>query len=106
MVGGFSPLIRGFIMFLCLCFKEVRGAYIYTIEKRIHFCLFKADGLHGVLLKRLGWYFIHWVFWFSVLHSSAHGHQLHATILEKNYVNLSRPQPPASQALAWGRYSY
>lgn len=93
-------------MFLCLCFKEVRGAYIYTIEKRIHFCLFKADGLHGVLLKRLGWYFIHWVFWFSVLHSSAHGHQLHATILEKNYVNLSRPQPPASQALAWGRYSY
>lgn len=98
--GGFSPPIRGFIMFLCLYFKEDRDTYIYTIEKRIHFCLFKADCLRGVLLKRPGWYFIHWVFWFSVLHSSAHGHQLNAILMEKNYVNLSyllvtAPLPPS-----------
>lgn len=38
----------------CLHFKEIRGTYIYTIEKGIHVCLFKAECLHGVLLQRLG----------------------------------------------------
>lgn len=93
-------------MFLCFQFKEVRDTYVQTIEKRIHFCLFKADCLQEVLLKRLGWYFIHWIFWFSVLHSSAHRHQLHTILMGKNYVNLSHllviTPLPASQASGMG----
>lgn len=94
----------------CLYFKEVRDTYIYTTEKGIHFCLFRADCLHGVLFKRLGWYSIPWLFCFGVLHTSTHVHPLHSTLMEKSYINLLLPlagnHPRLPQFPAWECNSY
>lgn len=89
----------------CLYFKEVRDTCIYTIEKGIHVYLFKADYPHAVLLKRLGYTGSSAL----VLFTLPPTHPLHATLTEKNYINLfllASNDPGPHRFLAWECYSH